>query len=80
MIWGAFWGRLDFLRVSQKPLLPYSVPVGGWPGKGSKDVQLQRADGTRGLPARASPTEDRLSLMKIEKPFPAHSPLLTSKP
>lgn len=37
---GCLWGRLEsFLRVSQKPLLPCSVPVGAGPGTGSEDVQ-----------------------------------------
>lgn len=75
MIWGAFWGKVRFSQSLPESLAALHVPLGAGPGKGSEDVQAQGADGACGLLA----TGDRLSLMKKEKPFSPHSPLLTSE-
>lgn len=51
MIRGIFVDGKIFLRVFQKSLLPHSVPMGNGPEKDLEDVQVQGADGARGLPA-----------------------------
>lgn len=48
MIWGAFWGRLGFLRVSQNPLLPYMYLCGLGQGR------VQRTFKLKGLMVRVS--------------------------
>lgn len=73
------FGKARFSQSLPESLAALHVPLGAGPGKGSEDVQAPGADGACGLLSRASPTGDRLRLMKEEEPFSAHLPLLTSE-
>ena len=75
---GHLLGKVRFSQSPRSPCRP-AVYLGGLGQRASEDAEVEEADGTLGLPARALPTGDRLSVMKNEKALFPHSPIPTSK-